>query len=1048
MSTQDKLQDVFPIEFEFVKGEQPSGTKFSGWVKQTDTAFSRMGAALGDPWAYQSHIHPLSPQKLGQTSLARFAGPSDWVSPTGSCWNETIGSDIYISLGNNRNTWSIGFPLVKTVSDINELPRITTNVTPLVWNTDLIAETDIDGLLVTPVASPSDITTHGEFHINYYTGVVTAYQSSSSTITLRIYSGQFNMFGPGVPWGTSNVIPTWDQSSVCTVAEDLGSPSLGLSTYTVTLPTVTTATRSPGFAASVTGAAELYGEGTHSGVSDVWFGVAVAGEAANYRLPHALTSGFSPGEEIPEGYMYLWDENLGRIIPLTTFYYKGENDITVVTPENQLTIGMSVRILVPGTSLGEAVNYLMSATRDNRHTGLADGQDNKTMAYTSPLSHAHLADRYGGVLLESQPDREKFQFRESDYPTNPHPQYIHRAGYMASDVDGNSGNAMRGDLVLAQTDTAFTLGNTYEESYGILFGGGGRTSGSGNARFAFEGASGMTDWVDGGSTGPAKRFPFGIYATGAMPVAGVYYGALTHTPWRGMPLYLRGKYSFAEVDNYAGAILGFDLGRLAELNYIKLLQGIRDGSGDQPNRPVETPSNTGVFSSELDCTQSSVTGLINRLAPDQMREFRFRGVPYCVDATNTSDSIGAGSIAEFNQYFTSPGIVGADFFNVYSNAIFFSVNPDGQRTSFTEHAEAWLNSGSTRPVGIYYVPNTGDPNGEFSFWTQGDDSNRHETFKFSRNNPTLLSCASDITLSTLEDLYLIGITSAELSSLGTTTVIGSTAIALTTGSSSVSGFLRVYVGHDTTGPSDGGGGIDISLGHANLTTTLNDKNIYIRNMVNPFPLNANDMGVFCDSTMYVCGDSVEVAAGTYPSSSNNSGRISLNPSVVLLECREEPSNDTSTITITPAAIALASEADIWLTIGTGEDLRFVGLDEVGSGVDLMIDDVRVYKDTSSIEFKENIEEISNYDWVYALEPKQFTFKKDKKGITHYGFVAEDVAKINKDLVVYDEEEKPYALRRKSFMAGVIKVLQDQKKEIDGLKTELAKKANKRTTKKK
>ena len=110
MATEDKMQDVFPVSFDFVKGEQPSATKLSGWVKQTDTAFSKMTKAIGDPWDYTTHSgvggpYILSPAKLAQTSLARFAGPSDWASPRGASFQEGITSAISVALIAYRNQW-------------------------------------------------------------------------------------------------------------------------------------------------------------------------------------------------------------------------------------------------------------------------------------------------------------------------------------------------------------------------------------------------------------------------------------------------------------------------------------------------------------------------------------------------------------------------------------------------------------------------------------------------------------------------------------------------------------------------------------------------------------------------------------------------------------------------------------------------------------------------------------------------------------------------------------------------------------------------------
>ena len=50
--------------------------------------------------------------------------------------------------------------------------------------------------------------------------------------------------------------------------------------------------------------------------------------------------------------------------------------------------------------------------------------------------------------------------------------------------------------------------------------------------------------------------------------------------------------------------------------------------------------------------------------------------------------------------------------------------------------------------------------------------------------------------------------------------------------------------------------------------------------------------------------------------------------------------------------------------------------------------------------------------LFAFKPVTFRYKKeiDAVGISQFGLVAEDVEKINPDLVVRDKEGKPYSVR--------------------------------------
>jgi hypothetical protein len=67
--------------------------------------------------------------------------------------------------------------------------------------------------------------------------------------------------------------------------------------------------------------------------------------------------------------------------------------------------------------------------------------------------------------------------------------------------------------------------------------------------------------------------------------------------------------------------------------------------------------------------------------------------------------------------------------------------------------------------------------------------------------------------------------------------------------------------------------------------------------------------------------------------------------------------------------------------------------------------------TSSARFKENIKPMNNVsETLFALKPVTFRYKKeiDPAGISQLGLVAEEVDKVNPDLVVRDKRENPTA----------------------------------------
>src|SRR5262249_7129563 len=102
--------------------------------------------------------------------------------------------------------------------------------------------------------------------------------------------------------------------------------------------------------------------------------------------------------------------------------------------------------------------------------------------------------------------------------------------------------------------------------------------------------------------------------------------------------------------------------------------------------------------------------------------------------------------------------------------------------------------------------------------------------------------------------------------------------------------------------------------------------------------------------------------------------------------------------------------------------------------------------TSSARFKEAIKPMDKAsEAILALRPVTFHYKKelDAKGTSQFGLLAEDVAKVNADLVAHDGQGKPYTVRYEAVNAMLLneflkehRTVQEQQKEIDALKAEL------------
>ena len=102
--------------------------------------------------------------------------------------------------------------------------------------------------------------------------------------------------------------------------------------------------------------------------------------------------------------------------------------------------------------------------------------------------------------------------------------------------------------------------------------------------------------------------------------------------------------------------------------------------------------------------------------------------------------------------------------------------------------------------------------------------------------------------------------------------------------------------------------------------------------------------------------------------------------------------------------------------------------------------------SSSERFKNGIEPMGKAsEALLSLRPVTFRYKKniDPKGAPQFGLVAEDVEKVNPDLVVRDAEGKVFTVRYEAVNAMLLneflkehRTVQGQQKEIDALKTEL------------
>ena len=114
---------------------------------------------------------------------------------------------------------------------------------------------------------------------------------------------------------------------------------------------------------------------------------------------------------------------------------------------------------------------------------------------------------------------------------------------------------------------------------------------------------------------------------------------------------------------------------------------------------------------------------------------------------------------------------------------------------------------------------------------------------------------------------------------------------------------------------------------------------------------------------------------------------------------------------------------------------------------------RLGTSTSSRRFKEAIKPMdARSEALFSLRPVTFRYKKgvdpeDPARISEFGLIAEDVEKVNPDLVVHDKEGKPYSVRYDQVNAMLLneflkahRRMEDLDKRIEELSIQLKQQA--------
>jgi hypothetical protein len=138
----------------------------------------------------------------------------------------------------------------------------------------------------------------------------------------------------------------------------------------------------------------------------------------------------------------------------------------------------------------------------------------------------------------------------------------------------------------------------------------------------------------------------------------------------------------------------------------------------------------------------------------------------------------------------------------------------------------------------------------------------------------------------------------------------------------------------------------------------------------------------------------------------------------------------------------AGESDT-IRIGTGQTATFIaginGATSAGGVAVFVNGSGQLGTTASSRRFKEDIREIAEEsDGLMRLRPVAFRYKPeiDPTGLAQYGLIAEEVAEVYPDLVVYDRDGKPETVRYHLVNALLLNEVQKQHRTIESQQTEI------------
>ncbi len=431
----DKFKDVNPNRASFVKGEQPTGLKFTQWALQTDNAFQELENAIGNMWGSFLIENDISPILLN--TLARGIGSLDYINPliphdvdvTGYVQGTTAGQ---------RYLWLDLFP----------------NGSGGTWLT-----ASSDAAIVPGVGSPGYVADR----------TLLALAGDWTVVGRKIYTySTLNGAGDDITYNGT----TGDGTG--------GTPEGDLGTFFSVIPHLKQLTEVENKACSVE-LKELSGETYYEVVLPKYVvdydgNTPIVGTDVQLKLP--LQAVLTPGDEIPHGIVRLWDAGdpveitLAQPISDSARYYAVNDttfhiyNATVEGFEGQ-SVGYIVNtryfVVTSGSSIAETLGKAWRRMFQHTHS---------PNDFIPGVKHGELDDlEPNGLDVNGSPLAWVHEYStQSIIANNDHPNYLYREGYQLTDP-GTYYNAMVGDFCIASTvESGNLFKNITDDSWKIYFG--------------------------------------------------------------------------------------------------------------------------------------------------------------------------------------------------------------------------------------------------------------------------------------------------------------------------------------------------------------------------------------------------------------------------------------------------------------------------------------------------------------------------------------------------------------------------------------------------